>query len=277
MLSEVLKRVAQEAADFKSYEHSMFNPGDYVVVLTAGGKGQRISSVTRGDINKNALVIEALDESLIERTVKMYKNVGITQFVVLVYEKSQSLIDILGDGTELGVSIQYSEDPDMPVGKGGAVLHAYNQGLWEKGKSIIVHNPCDQIVGYDSFVSDMIASFEGQKREQGVWGSVVVAQGTPYTYSAMTVTNGLVDEISMYPQIPLPTHIGVSILSPMAVDLFPDFFSLTEKKDFEGVLLPYLAKNGKLGALDIKYEQWIAVKDPKSFSKLNEYFSEQQA
>lgn len=82
------------------------------VVLLAGGKGERIRSVTHNeDINK--VMIRPLEqESLIEMTIKMYANAGVQNFVVLTGFLGNKVMEHLGDGSKYGVTINYSPDPD---------------------------------------------------------------------------------------------------------------------------------------------------------------------
>ena len=238
-----------------------------IVVLPAGGEGTRIRSLT-DEMGINKVLLEIGGGSLIERTITLYRDVGIENFVLLVYYKAESLRERLGDGSKLDVNITYSEDPGRPVGRGGAILNAYQNGAIGSDKTLIIHNPDDVIINYPgSFPRDFInAHLQGIK--QGTIGTVVVVPGSPYTYSGLQVSKGFVTEIAMYPLVPIPTHIGLTALGPEIQPYFETMINLEQKTDFESVILPKLASERKLYAFSILIESWVAINDLKGVRTL---------
>jgi NDP-sugar pyrophosphorylase family protein len=238
------------------------------VALMAGGESSRFKPVV-GDlaVHKNAFKLPNGD-TMIEMAIRMYKEAGINKFVALVYHESDSLVDLLGDGSALGVSIKYSFDPEKPVGKGGAVRNAFDNGSIDKSNYVIVHNPDDVIIDYDgSFPRDICATFiEGEK--QGMLAEVVVVEETPAAYTGMGISDSVVQNIEMYPVIPIPAHVGVTILSPKVYPLFTELFDYEKKSDFEKVLFPILAGKKQLYAMSIPANCWVAVNNPKSYNEL---------
>jgi NDP-sugar pyrophosphorylase family protein len=238
-----------------------------VVALAVGGQGQRLQGVTKGEINKNALKVGERNETLVERIIKMYAAAGITQFVALVYNQAESIIEELGDGSALGVSITYSFDPEKPVGRGGAVLNAHLNGALPADKHMIVHNPDDQIVDYDHFVTDCVRGHLAGAAT-GHIGTAIVTTSTPYAYTGMKIEESEITEIEMYPEIPVPAHIGVTIFDRSIYPYFTEMFSLEEKMDFEKTLFPRLSTERKLYAFGVSHQQWIPVNDPKGLAQL---------
>lgn len=238
------------------------------VLLMAGGEGQRFSPVTQGkDVNKNSFVLPNGD-TMIEMCIRLYKDAGVKDFVALLYHKAESIEQLLGDGSKLGVKVSYSYDPGKPVGKGGAVKHALEQGLVPENNFFIVHNPDDVILDYPGNFPKDIMSAHLQAQKSGVLCSVVVVEETAHQYSAMKVTNGFVDQIEMYPMLPLPTHIGVTVFSPQVKKYFLELFSYDKKEDFEKKLFPILSAEKKLYATKIPTNCWIPVNNPKTFQDL---------
>ena len=238
-----------------------------IVVLPAGGEGTRIRSLTE-EKGINKVLLEIGGGSLIERTINLYHNVGIDKFVLLVYYKAESLRERLGDGSSLNVSISYSADPGRPVGRGGAILNAYHNGTLGLDKTLIIHNPDDVIINYPgSFPRDMIRAHL-QGRQQGSIGTVVVVNGTSYTYSGLKISEGLVTEIAMYPYVPIPTHTGLTVLGSETREYFESLIDLKKKMDFESIILPKLASERKLNAFSIPNESWIPVNDLKGVKTL---------
>ncbi len=238
-----------------------------VVALAVGGEGKRLLSVTQGKVNKNALEVTKDGQTMVERIISMYKQAGIKDFVCLVFTKSDSIIKRLGDGKTLGVKIQYSFDPDKPVGRGGAILNALLNKKIPEHCNLIVHNPDDQIVNYSNFVEDIIkAHLFGIKKN--CLATVIVSKTTPYTFTGMKICDSIVHSIEMYPQIPVPAHIGVTVFSPKVYPLFKKLFNLEQKVDFEKILFPVLCEKKQLYAFGIENEHWIPVNDPKNLEKL---------
>ena len=84
----------------------------------------------------------------------------------------------------------------------------------------------------------------------------------------MTILDGKVDTIEMYPMIPVPTHVGVTVFAKEVYQYFEAFFDMSVKTDFEKVLFPILAERGELGAVPVHDEAWLPVNDPKSWQQL---------
>ena len=82
--------------------------------------------------------------------------------------------------------------------------------------------------------------------QKGALATAVVVDGTPYTYTGMKIDHGLVEQIEMYPYIPIPTHVGVTVFSSPVYNYFTKLFDLTKKVDFESVLFPLLAEERRL-------------------------------
>ncbi len=235
------------------------------IVLMAGGESSRFSEVTNGQaVNKNAFLLPN-GETMIEMAIKMYRDAGFKNFVASVFHNAHSIENVLGDGSKFGVSIRYSYDPEKPVGKGGAIKNAIIQDFIPKNHYFIVHNPDDVILDFKGNFPRYIA--QGHL-DQNKLATVVVVEETPYTYTGMKIINNVVHQIEMYPAIPIPTHIGITILGPGVHPYFEKYFDLNKKADFESVLFPVLAKKKQLSAVSIPSECWIAVNNAKAYKQL---------
>ncbi len=238
------------------------------VVLMSGGESARFLDVTKNvDVNKNAFQLPNGD-SMIEMAIRMYREAGFKDFVALVFHGGQSIENRLGDGSSLGVRIRYSYDPEKPVGKGGAIKNALVKGFIPKNHYCIVHNPDDVILGFPGNFPRYISSGHLRGEERGALVTVVVVEETPYAFTGMKISNNIVKQIQMYPQIPIPTHIGVTMLSPGSYQYFDKYFDLDKKTDFESVLFPILAKKNQLAAVSVPANCWIAVNNAKAYKEL---------
>ncbi|WP_299979565.1 N-acetylmuramate alpha-1-phosphate uridylyltransferase MurU [uncultured Pseudoteredinibacter sp.] len=89
-------------------------------MILAAGKGTRMQPLTR---HTPKPLLMAAGKSLIEHQIDRLKVAGITDIVVNVAYLGEKIIQALGDGSELGVGIQYSEEPE-PLETAGAISHA---------------------------------------------------------------------------------------------------------------------------------------------------------
>ncbi len=241
-----------------------------VVALMAGGESSRYAAVLNGKkVNKNAHELPNGD-TMIEMAIRMYRDAGIKKFVALVFHNAHSIENRLGDGSGLGVEIKYSHDPEKPVGKGGAVRNALDNGSIPENANLIVVNPDDVILNFPGSFPEYIgnAYIEGQKK--GMLATAVLAPGQAYASTGMMVVDDQVVDTMMYPFIPVPAHVGITVFSPKIFPRFRELFKLTEKNDFEQVLFPMLAKEKKLWSVGLAGGSWIAVNDLKSYKSLIE-------
>lgn len=244
--------------------------GNTTIALMAGGESSRFSAVNNGQANKNAFRLPN-DDTMIEMTIRMYRDAGIKRFVALVYHNADSIKDVLGDGSDLGVDITYSYDPERPVGKGGAVRNALDNGSIPPDGYLIVHNPDDLIIGIEDEFPRLLASGHLEGEAAGRVATVAVTPSSQYQFTGMKIADNAVEEIEMYPSVPIPAHIGVSVFSPAVFADFKQLFDMKQKTDFEAVLFPHLSQQKKLHALPVPPGAWLAVNDLKGYKKLLEY------
>ena len=237
------------------------------IALMAGGESSRFSSVLDGtQANKSAFELPNGD-TMIEMCIRMYRDAGFKHFVALVFHNAHSIEERLGDGSKFDVKISYSYDPEIPIGKGGAVLNALENGSIPEDHNLIVVNPDDVVLKFPEFpryISE--AHMEGLK--QGAIATAVLGLGQAYSSTGMMVVDNKVVDTKMYPFIPVPAHVGITVFSPAAYTYFRQNFSLTEKSDFENILFPILAGEGKLWSAGLTKGLWIAVNDAKTYKQL---------
>lgn len=237
------------------------------VVLMAGGESNRFKEVTGASgANKNAFTLPN-GSTLIEMTINMYKNAGIKNFVALLYYKGEAIEDLLGNGSKYGVNIKYSYDPG-PVGKGGAIKNAYLNNTISNDNYLIIQNPDDVFIGYEEKFVKKILTTHLQAEKNGCVATVVVVGQTPYNFTGMKINKSKVTQIKMYPNIPIPTHVGTTVFSAGLKSLFSRQFSFNKKTDFEQKLFPILCKQNKLYSCLIPDGYWIAVNNAKAYKQL---------
>jgi len=239
-----------------------------VIALMAGGESTRYAAVLDGEaVQKNAHELPNGD-TMIEMCIRAYKEAGFKKFVALVYHNAHTVEDRLGDGKDLGVEIKYSYDPEPPAGKGGAIRNALENGSIPEDHNLIVANPDDVILDFPGSYVRYVGESHLEGIKKGMLATAVLAKGQPYAATGMMVVDNAVVDTQMYPLIPVPAHVGITVFSPEIFPRFKELFSLEEKSDFEQVLFPILAHENKLWSAGLTEGTWIAVNDLKSYKQL---------
>jgi len=93
------------------------------VVIMAGGKGTRISSVA-SDIPKPMIPIEG--KPVLEREIESLRSQGYTDIIITVSHLGHVIMDYFADGSRFGVNITYFLE-EKPLGNAGALFHLCDQ------------------------------------------------------------------------------------------------------------------------------------------------------
>lgn len=88
------------------------------VILMAGGKGTRISSIA-SDIPKPMISIK--EKPVLEWEIECLRKQGFTDLLITVSHLGQTIIDYFGDGSKFGVNIEYYFEKE-PLGNAGALF-----------------------------------------------------------------------------------------------------------------------------------------------------------
>ena len=113
-------------------------------VVLAGGFGTRIQPLTNS-CPKPMLPI--VNRPMMEHTMMKLRDIGITEFIVLLYFKHEIIEEYFGDGSKLGINITYVL-PDADYGTAGAVKLA------------------QEAIGDENFIiisGDLVTDFDFQK------------------------------------------------------------------------------------------------------------------
>ena len=92
------------------------------VVIMAGGRGTRISSVA-SDIPKPMIKIEG--KPVLEHEIECLRDQGFTDLIITVSHLGSIIMDYFGDGSRFSVSIKYFNE-ETPLGNAGALFKLRN-------------------------------------------------------------------------------------------------------------------------------------------------------
>ena len=96
-------------------------------VIMAGGKGTRLSSITKDVIPKP--MVPFCGKPLIERSIELLVNNGIKDIIICVGYLSEKIVEYLGDGSRYGAHIHFIQENE-PLGTAGA-LYYVKEYIWE--------------------------------------------------------------------------------------------------------------------------------------------------
>lgn len=89
--------------------------------ILAGGKGTRLSTLTKDEIPKPMMKIAG--KPILEHTIEKLKNNGILDIIISVGYLHEKIIEYFSDGRKFGVNIRYIIEKE-PLGSGGALYYA---------------------------------------------------------------------------------------------------------------------------------------------------------
>jgi NDP-sugar pyrophosphorylase family protein len=258
---------AAPASDIPEAEIAAFIR-ECVVTLPAGGFGYRMRDVAveAGGVTQKALLPVPGGETLIGRLIRQYAQAGFRRFVALVNHEGGAVEAHLNRGRAWGVEVRASYDPE-PTGSGrtGALAHAMAIGILPADGPVVVHNADCHLMHYPGiFPRDLVEAHLQAVRRGEVRATLAAVGGTRYPYTGMQIREGTVTGVEMYPFIPVPTHTGITILTPAGLQDIRE--NLTKsKQNFERDLFPRWSADGHLAAMVIGHEHWIAVDDRKAY------------
>jgi len=202
-------------------------------VILAGGLGKRLRPLT---LERPKPLIEVARKPVIEHQLEWLKYYDITEVVILAGYLKEKLIEGLGSGSRLGVSLTYVIE-DEPLGTGGALRNARH--ILGKSESTIVVNG-DIITNIDPW---KLIDFN---KKTGLTASIAaVPLRSPY--GVLDIEESMVRGFIEKPIIrEYWINAGVYAVTPKIVDYLP------EKGDIERTTFPLLASRNELGV--VKYE-----------------------
>ena len=110
-------------------------------MILAAGRGQRMMPLT-AELPKPMLKVQG--KPLIEHHIERLKTAGITDFIINLAWQGDKIRAYFGDGSRLGVHIEYSQEPEQGLETAGGII----QALPLLGEQFIVING-DIFTDYD--------------------------------------------------------------------------------------------------------------------------------
>lgn len=224
-----------------------------IALILAGGYGKRLRPLTD---DRPKPLVEVAGKPILMWQIEWLKRHGITDFVVLAGYKKEKIIESLGSGSKLGISVTYVVE-DEPLGTGGAVKNAR---LTFSGRDPFLVVNGDIITNIDP--KALLKALEST----GAIAAIALVQlRSPYGIVEVG-DNGRVMSFREKPILEgYWINAGVYALRPEIEEYLP------AKGDLETYTFPALAREGKLVAVtfDLNKFYWRSIDTMKDLEEVS--------
>ena len=227
-------------------------------VVMAGGFGTRIQPLTN---SRPKPMLPIINKPMMEQTMMTLKDLGITEFIVLLYFKPEIIQDYFGDGSDFGIKITYVV-PDDDYGTAGAVKLA------------------QEYIGDDNFIiisGDLVTDFDFQKifdyhkSKNSKLTITLTSVDNPLEFGVVIANEeGKIEKFLEKPSwrevFSDTINTGIYIIEPEILNYIPSH----ENYDFAKDLFPRLMREGIELIAGYAKGYWRDVGNPESYREVYE-------
>jgi mannose-1-phosphate guanylyltransferase/phosphomannomutase len=227
-------------------------------VVMAGGFGTRIQPLTH---SRPKPMLPIINRPMMEQTMLNLRDLGISEFIVLLYFKPEVIQNYFGDGSDFGMKITYVI-PDDDYGTAGAVKLAQEH------------------IGDDNFIiisGDLVTDFDFQKifdyhrEKESKLTITLTSVENPLEFGVVIANeNGTIEKFLEKPSwgevFSDTINTGIYIIEPEILEYIPK----GENFDFAKDLFPLLMKEGVELIAGHANGYWRDVGNPDSYREVHE-------
>ncbi len=227
-------------------------------VVMAGGFGSRIQPLTN---SRPKPMLPVVNRPMMENTMMTLRDLGIKDFIVLLFFKPEVIQDYFGDGSEFGINITYVV-PDDDYGTAGAVKLAQD------------------FIGDDNFIiisGDLVTDFDFQKifdyhaQKESKLTITLTSVENPLEFGVVIANEeGKIEKFLEKPSwgevFSDTINTGIYIIEPEILDYIPK----GEDFDFAKDLFPLLMEEGVELIAGNAQGYWRDVGNPDSYREVHE-------
>jgi NDP-sugar pyrophosphorylase family protein len=218
-------------------------------IILAGGKAERMGDVTGG---RPKALVEIAGKPLAAYQVGRLAGAGVSRVIVSCAAGQGELFERELDG--LGPEVVAAEEPER-LGRGGGIKFAARERR-ESGDLFALNG--DELVDVDF---DALLS---RHRLTGAAATIAVARPTSQFGMVDLRDDDVVQGFSEGGRVPYWVNCGIYVLSPEALERFPD------RGDHETTTFPELVREGRLHAY--RHDGlWLTVNTPKELRVATEH------
>lgn len=222
-------------------------------VVMAGGFGNRIQPLTN---SRPKPMLPIINRPMMEHTMMTLKDLGITEFIVLLYFKPEVIQNYFGDGSDFGIKIDYVV-PDDDYGTAGAVKLA------------------EKYIGDENFIiisGDLVTDFDFQKifdyhaQKKSKLTITLTSVDNPLEFGVVIANeDGKIEKFLEKPSwgevFSDTINTGIYIIEPEILKYIPKH----ENFDFAKDLFPRLMREGIDLTAGYAEGYWRDVGNPESY------------
>jgi len=232
-------------------------------LILAGGKGTRLRPLT---VYTPKPIVPVLNRPLLRYQIAILAKAGITDITLSLSYQPDKIQDVLGDGSELGVSLRYLTEPN-PLGTAGAFKFAAGAIR----ETTVVFNG-DILTDVD--IASVVKTHKKKKADATI---VLVPVEDPSRFGLVeTGKNGEVIRFLEKPsrealkKLKINTiNAGIYVLEPGILDLIAD----QENTSFEYDVFPAIIERGRpFFAHVLTEEYWRDIGSPASYLEAHHDF-----
>ncbi len=241
------------------------------IIILAGGSAKRM-----GQINKPKALLEiSKDFTLLDYEINLFKNCGFRDFIFLLGKYHEQIIEHLERKRYYKeINIEISIDKEEGFGKGKALKWAIMNKKIDLKKRAIISFPDD--LKLDKFLPLKLLIEHSQNVSKfGIVGTVTLTNGIEFPFGVAIINEiGKIVKFIEKPLMNTLTSIGLYCFEPEIYDIIDRQIDLYSKGaiEFEDVILPLLAQEGKLKAFIVDHSIWIPINDLKAYEKAKKIF-----
>lgn len=212
------------------------------IVIMAGGKGTRISSVN-SEVPKPMIYL--LGKPVLEHIIESVRMQGYREIIIVVGHLKNVIMEYFKDGTEFDVSIQYVEE-EVPLGTAGALYYLKD----ELKEDFLLLN------GDIIFDINIDRMCQWHKKNEGIATILTHPNNHPYDSGIIIADESSCVKEWLHKESPRlwyrnRVNAGIHMLSPEVFDLADGTLFQAEKRlDLDRDVLRPLIENGRLFVYD---------------------------
>jgi dTDP-glucose pyrophosphorylase len=186
-------------------------------VIMAGGEGRRLRPLTESAPKP---LLSVGGKPILELLIERLRQSGIVEVIIALHHKSEMIRERVGDGTRLGVRVEYVEEP-TPLGTMGALTLMRDR----------LDFPFFVVNGDILTKCDFRAMWDFHRSQDAVAMTVGVSlHQVEIPYGEFTLRGTRVMKVDEKPRKEFSVNAGIYILDPSAVDVIPrsQYFDATD-------------------------------------------------
>jgi len=216
-------------------------------VIMAGGKGSRLGKLT-SENPKPLLDVGGM--SIIERIIRSAKQSGFRNFIITVNYLAHKIVENLGDGSRLGVNIEYVKE-DKPLGTAGSL-------------SLISPRPTSDFIVVNGDIISDICYRELLEYHLNLSSNATITVRSHVIqnpYGVLHIVNGELLSCEEKPKYLSDINAGMYVLNPKVLDEL----QLDAYCDMPTLLLDMVDRGGRVTVYRLE-APWLDVGKPDDLS-----------